>query len=218
MRITYGPLETLPYSIDTTPADINPGCPAPDDFTDEPNADGSRSISIAGPAGSAGLSKRTLSIADALSLGLYNFEFSYDINPDANAALFAQVYETDPVIVDQNGIVYIKGSSQYNLAEGGEFDIGGWTPTGIKTAIPCGVWTTVIEKFGINPATQTLVWQSIQGIAVPASITTFQGNTGMGWTPYSQFVLQIQNCLASKPGIYSRNMRNIYLTCSDMPL
>ncbi len=107
---SYTNLETIVPGIDIKPADVNPGLPPPTSFTDEPWAGGT-TINVDGPPYSAGLSKRSVPLPPNVS----QFTLTYQINPSETATLYAQVYETDLIIVDPNGNRY-NGSCQMNNA------------------------------------------------------------------------------------------------------
>ena len=209
---TYTNVERVPAVVDVNPADINPGEQPPWAYTDQAWS-GGITTTVAGPAYSAGLSKRVL----ALPANVSQFTLSYQIRVSQTGALYAQVYETDLIIVDATGNRY-NGSTQLNNYEGGEWQIAnatdGWVDTGYKPGLlPPDVWTTVAIVYKVNWQAATLSVLSIsQGGTVFSGISPSLENVpatkNSGWQPLI-IDLQLQDGLDSDPGSFSRDMRNI---------
>lgn len=208
---SYTTLEQLAPGIDTTPADINPGEPAPTSFTDEPWSGGT-TINISGPAYSAGLSKRAV----ALPAGVSQFTLTYQVDPSPEAAAHSQVNETDLIIVDAAGNKY-NGSCQINNEEGGMWQIatatGAWVDTGFKPGPwATDTWTLVSVVYRANWTGLTLSVVSIsdagQTFTVPAALQNVPAVQKSGWQP-SLLDVQIQDGLNSAGGSYTRQMRDI---------
>lgn len=209
--ITLGNIEYLPNKINTDPAQINPNQPPPAFFNDEPNADGI-TINVVGPAMSAGCSTRVLTLPPNVS----NFQFSFDTRPSPNADQYGYADEDDIIITDFDDTWY-NASCDFNRALGGEWRIGGWTRTGLKGSIPPDVWTTVIHRFHMDRVNKNLVWDSINGQMVPASVATIPGKPGasVGWGKGGIIGIQHQrtrNALAGEFE-YSTDLRNVTLQC-----
>lgn len=208
----YANLENAPAVVDTTPADINPGEQQPLSFTDEAWS-GGITTSITGPAYSAGLSKRVV----ALPANVHQFTLTYQIRPSQAAALYAQVYERDLIIVDAAGNRY-NGSCQINNYEGGMWQIanaaGGWVDTGFKPGLlPPDVWTQIAVVYQVNWQALTMSVVSIEDGGQPFSgfappLENVAATQKSGWQP-SILDVQIQEGLDSEPGSYTVDMRNL---------
>lgn len=208
----YANLENAPAVVDTAPADINPGEQQPLSFTDEAWS-GGITTSITGPAYSAGLSKRVVT----LPANVHQFTFAYQIRPSQAAALYAQVFERDLIIVDAAGNRY-NGSCQINNYEGGMWQIanaaGGWVDTGFKSGLlPPDVWTQIAVVYQVNWQALTMSVVSIEdgsqvfsGLSPP--LENVAATQKSGWQP-SILDVQIQEGLDSEPGSYTVDMRNI---------
>jgi len=209
---SYFNIENTTSAIDINPANINVGEQPPTSFIDE-NWGGGITTTVVGPAYSAGLSKRVV----ALPANVHQFTFSYQIRPSQTATIYAQVYETDLMIVDASGNRF-NGSCQINNYEGGMWQIanasGGWVDTGFKPGLlPPDVWTQVSVVYLVNWQKLTLSVVSIeQGSQVFSGIAPALQNIPAtqksGWQP-SILDVQIQDGMDSEPGGFSRDMRNI---------
>ncbi len=171
---------------------------------------------LAGPAGSAGLTKFQV----ALQPNFSTFLFSYEINPDFSSTALSLVNETDLIIVGTDGGWY-NGSCQKNNVEGGMWQIpdaaGDWKDTGFKPGLfAAGVWTPVKVKYQINWTAKTISTLSIQEGAtifpILSAMQTTPAKQGMGWQP-SILVGQIQDCMKAT-GAYTRSMRNVGIAMS----
>jgi hypothetical protein len=214
---SYANLETIVPGIDMNPADINPGGPEPTSatgFTDEPWSGGT-TVSINGPQWFAGLSKRSVTPPTGLLQSISQITVTYDIRPSQTASLFAQLHETDLIIVDANGNRY-NGSCQKNNEEGGMWQIvnaqGNWVDTGFKPGLfTPDVWTPVSVVYRVNWQALTL---SVIGITdgttpflIPAALQNVPAVKNSGWQP-NLLDIQIQDTLI-KAGSYTRDMKNI---------
>jgi hypothetical protein len=206
----YTNLEAGPLTPVIDPAAINPGNPPPTYFAPQQWTGGMTNV-LAGPAGSAGLTKFEVTLPPNFS----QFILSYDINPDFSATTLSLVHETDLIIVGIDGSWY-NGSCQKNNAQGGMWQIpdasGNWQTTGFKPGLfPSGTWTSVKVKYTVNWTAKTISTVSIQDGAtvfpILSAMQTTPAKQGMGWQP-GILVGQIQDCL-KLAGTYSRSMRNV---------
>lgn len=211
---SYANLETIAPTIDTIPAHINPGQQPPTLFRDDPYPGGS-TITIDGPAYSAGLSKRYVTLPVGLLATLSVFTFNYQITPSETASLFSQVHENDFRVTDAAGNVFI-GDLQKNNQEGGTWMMpdgkGGWIDTGFKPGLfTPEAWTPVSVIYRINWAAKTSTYVSImdgtQLFTFPASIATVPA-AALAWAP-GLLGFQNQEGLNALGGCYTRSTRNI---------
>lgn len=208
---SYVNIETITPGEDTNPVDINVGASSPTSFTDQ-QWNGGTTINISGPAYSAGLSKRTVTLPANVS----QFTVQYQIRPSQTAALYSQVHETDLMIVDATGNRY-NGSTQKNNQEGGMWQVanatGGWVDTGFKPGlfVP-DTWSPVAVVYKANWTALTLSVVSImdgnQVFSLPPTLLNIPATQKSGWQP-SILDIQIQDCLNSSGGAYTRDMRDI---------
>ncbi len=215
--IEYLQMETMAPGIDTTPANINPGGPVPAYFSDQ-TWNGGTTVTIAGAAYAAGLSKRAV----ALPANVSQCTLSYQIRVSQTAAANSQANETDLMIVDPNGTLY-NGSMRKNNQEGGRWQItnsaGGWVDAGFNPGpFPPDVWTPVAVVYQANWSAQSLTILSIfdgtQSLLTPFSVpATFKPEVmaNSGWQK-SILDVQIQDTLMVA-GAYTRDMRDITIEC-----
>lgn len=213
----YSKLETLTPQIDTTPADINAGQPPPTLFRDDIYPDGT-TITIDGPAYSAGLSKRYVTPPAGLLQSFKTFTFSYQIRISETALIYSQVHENDFRVVDASGNVY-PGDAQKNNYQGGMWQIpngkGGWIDTGFKPGLfTPDVWNPVSVIFEVNWTAKTITFVSItDGVstfAVPPAIATIPA-AALNW-PAGLLGFQNQEGLNALGGTYTRSTRNISIS------
>lgn len=211
---TYSNLETIAPVLDTNPADINPGQQPPTLFRDDPYPGGS-TITIEGPAYSAGLSKRYVTPPGGLLQTLSVFTFSYQIMPSETASMFAQVHENDFRVTDASGNVFL-GDLQKNNQEDGMWQMpdgkGGWIDTGFKPGLfAADMWTPVSVIYRVNWAAKTTTYVSMmdgtQLFTFKAAIATVPA-VALKWAP-GLLGFQNQEGLNALGGCYSRSTRNI---------
>lgn len=216
---SYLNLEQMVAGIDTTPADINVGGPVPAYFSDQ-MWNGGTTITVAGPAFAAGLSKRSV----ALPSGVSQCTLSYQIRVSQSAGVESQANETDLMIVDAAGNLY-NGSTRKNNQEGGEWQItnatGSWVDTGFKPGLfPADTWTQVAVVYQANWTAASFTILSIEDETAPTLVgavfslgPTFKPQVISNST-WKKGILdvQIQDTLWVA-GSYTRDMRNIDLAC-----
>ena len=212
----YSKLETIVPLIDTDPAHINPGQQPPALFRDD-QFPGGTTITIDGPAYSAGLSKRYVIPPPGLLQSFTLFTFSYQIQPSELAALYSQVHENDFRMSGSSGEVYV-GDAQKNNADGGLWMLpdgkGGWVPTTFKPGLfTPDVWTSVSVSFEIawgKSITFLSITDDGETFAVPAAIATIPA-AALAWQP-GLLGFQNQEGLNALGGIYTCSRRNLTIS------
>ena len=209
----YANLETLTPILDTNPANINPGQSPPTLFRDDPWAGGT-TITIDGPAYSAGLSKRYFTPPGGVLPACTRFTFSYQIKPGDTAPLYSQIHENDFRAVGPAGEVYV-GDLQKNNQQGGVWMFGdgkgNWNALSFKPGLfPAGVWTLVTAIFQIvwgKSLTLVSIADGAQSFAATGPVAT-TASAALAWQP-GLVGFQNQEGLNALGGCYQRSTRNV---------
>ena len=203
MKTTYSNIESsLGWLVVSGPS-IN--SVAPTTYVIEQTASQLRTY-ISGPAYAGALGKKQLPLPP-IAKGI--FTFSFEVEPDEAAELYAQALEFD-LRVSIGGLNY-NGSFQINYAEGGMCQIvdasGKWVDTGIKLGIlPANTATAISVTMSIDQAKKTFSVEQIGALAVPQSLQNVPASN-LGWADC--IVVQIQCDLNSKGGAYSHGVQNV---------
>ncbi len=154
-------------------------------------------IVCAGPPFSGALAKHVgrLPYPSTRIVSSYTFRFGSNIK-------YGQVVEFDRKFTDAHGWTY-NGSTQWNIAQGWEFQIGNWTNTGIFGEFVQDAWNAVEIEQALDYTAHTLTFVSVavNGIkSTPINQAPIPA-TQEGWD-INQIVLQAQLCTGEKGGAY----------------